>query len=501
MKMITHSGSAPRLAAFAVLAATAGLSACNQSFDEDAVMAAARDTTVTAKTSVKYVTDAQGNSVDATPLSISFRQSSVGEQGPEPSIGITSNGCMFFPALERVMRSCDYGESWERVDDIFSQPVTFDPYLWVDTATDRVFNIQMGLLTHTWIAWSDDDGASWLANPYDQGPLPVNDHMKLGSGPWTEEGLGIIGSELPLYDQAVYFCFNKLLGVFCYTSLDGGATFPIGGQIVGLATTGGGLHGAITTAPDGTVYLPPRLGTPTLIVSKDNGLSWETVTMGHDVGTPNPRKNSEVGTDSQSNAYHVWTGEDGGVYMARSTDSGSTWDETSLRISPRAVISSTFPHIDAGDPGRIAIAYLGSEDKQFYNTADIDSQPWRGNPHTAPNDTVYHLYVTYSLNALDDEPVFHTVQITEDPVQRGSICISSGDCRDIGSSNNRNLLDFNDLHLDKEGRVYIAFADGCTGSCAESGSAPDSRDALGMVAILESGPSLYAEKGTVKPLD
>ncbi|GIS29604.1 MAG: hypothetical protein Ct9H90mP1_3320 [Methanobacteriota archaeon] len=61
--------------------------------------------------------------------------------------------------------------------------------------------------------------------------------------------------------------------------------------------------------------------------------------------------------------------------------------------------------------------------------------------------------------------MFHTVRASADPVQIGSICLNSGDCRDIGGSN-RNLLDFNDLHIDREGRVYIPFADGCFGECA-----------------------------------
>ena len=107
------------------------------------------------------------------------------------------------------------------------------------------------------------------------------------------------------YETAVYYCYNKLAGIFCFTSFDGGASFEAGGQIVGLATTNGGLHGAISTAPDGTVYVTPRVATPTVIVSKDNGFSWFERYMGEDVGTPNPRKNSEVSTDSASNAYHV----------------------------------------------------------------------------------------------------------------------------------------------------------------------------------------------------
>ena len=353
----------------------------------------------------------------------------------------------------------------------------------------------VGLLT-TWIAWSDDDGESWIGNPHDSGPIPLNDHIKLGSGPWTSDGYGALANTPGVYETAVYFCYNKIAGIFCYTSFDGGASFEVGGQIFGMATTNGGLHGAITAAADGTVYVPPRVETPTIILSKDNGMTWSERTMGLDVGTPYPRKNSEVGADSESNAYHIWTGADQGVYMSRSMDSGNTWDEDSIRISPAGVISSVFPHIDAGDPGRIAITYLGSEDADLLNSSNIDGNPWDGNAHYAPHNTTYHLYITFSLNALDEEPIFHTMRVTDDPVQMGSICLNSGDCRDFGGSN-RNLLDFNDLHIDREGRVYVAFADGCTGGCAEgnNSTSEDSRDRLGSVYFLSSGPSLFEEIG------
>ena len=135
------------------------------------------------------------------------------------------------------------------------------------------------------------------------------------------------------------------------------------------------------------------------------------------------------------------------------------------------------------------------------NESNIDGNPWDGNAHYAPNNVTYHLYITYSLNALDPEPTFHTYRVTDDPVQVGSICLNSGDCRDIGGSN-RNLLDFNDLHIDREGRVYVAFADGCTGDCATSNnsSAQDSRDGRGSVYYLAQGPSLLVDYGDLSPV-
>ena len=444
-----------------------------------------------------FVTDSFGMPVDEAPLEIDYIFSDVGETGKEPSIGVTSSGCMFFIAMEKPMRSCDYGATWENTADITQAPFTSDPYGWVDPVTDRIFNIHMMGLATTWIGWSDNDGESWLGNPYDSGPIPLNDHIKLGSGPWVDAGYGIPGQLSPFYSEAVYFCYNKLAGIFCYTSYDGGATFPTGGQIYGLATSEGGLHGAITTAPDGTVYVTPRVATPAVILSKDNGLTWDTREMGQDASTPNPRKNSEVATDSESNAYHIWTGADQGIYMARSTDSGDTWDSQSIRISPAEVISTTFPQTDAGDPGRIAITYLGSENGSLLNTTDIDGNNWNGNGHYAPNGVHYHLYVTYSLNALDENPIFHTRRVTDDPVQVGAMCLNSGDCRSDQGGSNRNLLDFNDLHIDLEGRVYIAFADGCIDACASSPDPQpaDSRTGRGSVYFMANGPSLFLDVG------
>ena len=445
-----------------------------------------------------WVTGPDGQNIDLPPLPLNFTFSNVGEQGAEPSIGITSSGCIFFIAFEKVMRSCDHGQSWEDVSGWMCAFQTNDPWGWVDPVTDRIFNVQMQGLETSWICVSDDDGLTWVGNPHDSGTTPINDHIKLATGPWTGEGpYGTTGQfTQAYYETAVYYCYNKLAGIFCYTSFDGGLTFNTGGLIFGLATTNGGLHGAITSAPDGTVYVTPRVATPTVIVSHDNGFSWFDRSMGEDVGTPNPRKNSEVATDTESNAYHIWTGADEGIYMSRSTNSGETWEQTSIRISPSAVISTVFPQIDAGDPGRIAITYLGSEDADLLNGSNIDGNPWDGNAHYAPHNTTYHLYITFSLNALDEEPIFHTMRVTDDPVQMGSICLNSGDCRDFGGSN-RNLLDFNDLHIDREGRVYVAFADGCTGSCAEgnNSTSDDSRDRLGSVYFLSSGPSLFEEIG------
>ena len=172
-----------------------------------------------------FVTGSNGTALDVEPLDMDFVFSNVGEQGAEPSIGVTSSGCIFFIAFEKPMRSCDHGQTWVNTRDITQAPFTNDPYGWVDPITDRVFNIHMMGLQTTWVGWSDNDGESWAGNPHDSGTTPLNDHIKLGSGPWTDEGYGALGSlSSNLYETAVYFCYNKIAGIFCFTSFDGGAT-------------------------------------------------------------------------------------------------------------------------------------------------------------------------------------------------------------------------------------------------------------------------------------
>ena len=126
--------------------------------DDDEKTTSAENEIAAADSSI-FVTDGTGASIDVDPIDMTFFASSVGEDAAEPSIGITSTGCVFFIAFEKVMRSCDYGETWEaKQDPVACSPTTSDPYGWVDPITDRVFGVQMIGLETSWICWSDDDG-------------------------------------------------------------------------------------------------------------------------------------------------------------------------------------------------------------------------------------------------------------------------------------------------------------------------------------------------------
>ncbi|HVM45404.1 MAG TPA: hypothetical protein VM582_05660, partial [Candidatus Thermoplasmatota archaeon] len=94
---------------------------------------------------------------------------------------------------------------------------------------------------------------------------------------------------------------------------------------------------------------------------------------------------------------------------------------------------------------------------------------------------VWHLYAALATNASGPAPRFTTLRATpdDDPVQRGCIWQAGGE------SPCRNLRDYISVR-EHEGRVLVAYADGC----ARCASAEQSRGATAHLAVLEGAPSL-----------
>ena len=129
-----------------------------------------------------------------------------------------------------------------------------------------------------------------------------------------------------------------------------------------------------------------------------------------------------------------------------------------------------FPTTVAGDDNRAAMSFLGTTTPGNYQ----DAANFHG---------VWHLYTAFTYDGgqswvtVDDTPT--------DPVQVGSICTAGTTC-----GNDRNLLDFIDATVDKQGRVLVAYADGCIGACVQSG--PNSFSAYATIARQSSGKRLFA---------
>jgi hypothetical protein len=414
---------------------------------------------------------------------LDFRVADLLVPGAEPSTGVLSDGTIFFQAFTQTWRSQDNGVSWQDVTPLTADPTTSDPMLWVDQDTDRVYADQLLIASYvgcSWASWSDDGGDLWTgANPLFCNMPPVaNDHQKLTTGriPPGHMLAGVLPYPYPVYQNAVYYTWNNFLGgtTKVAMSLDGGYTFPFSSQAA-AGTCSGGLEGRLRVLPDGSLLLPKRDCNSIKVARSTNFDNWQLVPVGASVGVTSHRKNPDIGVDTGGNAYVSWSsGCAGGVcaepaWMSFTTDKGVSWSSP-VKASPPNVLSTTFHSVVAGAPGRIAILYYGNDHSdRAPDHVDIASR--------------WHAYITFSLDAMDPDPTFVTVQLDTDadPIQIGCISTNSD-----GHCAHRNLLDFTDIVRTIDGKVIAAYADGCIACAAYAQST--SRN--GISAIQLGGPDL-----------
>ena len=415
----------------------------------------------------------------------------------EPSIGVNwATGKAFIEAGNHTLR-VTFNDSvkpataiWEDKRSPFAR-VSLDPILFTDDGRlggpNRTFSSQLNGVTSE-LSFTDDDGESWLPTMGSGQPAGV-DHQTVGGGPYA--------SPAPLtrtaYPHAIYYCSQDIVTAFCSRSDDGGLTFGPGipiytfahvnGADVPIAPgTCGGLHGHVRVAPDGTVYVPNEncfdaqgVSRPGIAVSTDNGLSWVVRTVS-DATTNNDGGDPSVAAGANNTIYFGYPNGDGHAKVAVSRDRGLHWTKSKDAGTPFGIQNTEFAEVIAGDDNRAAFAFLGTQ-----SAGDTQSADFLG---------VWHLYVALTY---DGGRTWTTADATPtDPVQRG--CIWNGG----GSNPCRNLLDFNDITVDKTGRVLVGYADGCTGTCAtdttqNASTGPASaQDALATIARQVGGRGLFA---------
>jgi hypothetical protein len=387
----------------------------------------------------------------------------------EPSIGVDwrSGAAMFqsYTATYRVLFNDSTAPATATWADKSAPTAvaSLDPILFTDRKTGRTFESQLAGKTSL-MAFTDSDGDSWT--PSQGGGLNSGvDHQSVGGGPFVPNGLGPLTS----YPNAVYYCSQDIADAACALSRDGGLTFGPAVPIYSLLECGG-LHGHVKVAPDGTVYVPNKGcgGKQGVAVSTDNGLTWTVRTVpGSTPGDTDP----SVGIGADNTVYFGYHNSDGHPHVAVSHDRGLTWQNDRDVGAAFGIQNIVFPTVVAGDASRAAFAFLGT--------------PTGGNYQDAANfKGVWHAYVAHTY---DGGKTWLTADATpNDPVQRGSICTNGTTCGD-----DRNLLDFIDVTVDKEGRVLVAYADGCTGDCV-GGNGP-SRSAYATIARQSSGKRLFAQ--------
>ena len=408
--------------------------------------------------------------------------STLGRSSGEPSIGVGlpitghPEGRAMFQSDVQTLRVTFNGACnrplWENKPAPTSQQ-DFDPILFTDFTTGRTIahllsfaaNVIAGESSITDTAPPANDGDVWTASQ-GAGIASGVDHQTVGGGPYAPP-LNIIPRAYP---HAVYYCSQALVDANCARSDDGGINY--GPSVVAYTSECGGLHGHVKVAPDGTVYLPNKgCGTSqAVVVSEDNGLTWQVRKI---LGSASAGSDPSVGVGSGGRVYFGYADGDTTAAISVSNDKGKTWSNPLDVGAVFGINNVVFPAVVAGDNNRAAFAFLGT--------------PTAGGLQGPKFTGIWHLYVATTY---DGGATWSTVDATpNDPVQRGCIWLAGG------ANICRNLLDFMDVQIDHEGRILVAYADGCAGGecvLAPSSATGNSYTALAAIARQSGGPRLLA---------
>lgn len=436
----------------------------------------------------------------------------------EPTIGITRTGAVFYPAIDfdvgagpqslpstKYFRSVDGGATWEDFSPNLGQavdthPTSFDPYVYTDPTTGRVFALDMGPhVACNKVSWSDNDGRTWVTRD-GACPLPVADHPSIfvaPANPLTEA----LAPNNPLdpYPHTVFLCSNQIADVQCSMSPDGGYTWlpsqPVfaGVDTQELAEDPEGVEwlcGALTghghaSFVDGTIYIGRSYcGLIMAGISRDGGLNWERVVIADGPEyAPRGEHDVSIATDLDGTAYALWTGLNGTtVWLSASKDMGATWS-TPLNVTMPGVTAVKLPSLVAGASGRIAWQYVGTTTPSGWAVGE------EGNEAELLNAT-WNAYVGVSLDGAADDPTFATTTVNDlsKPIKRGAC---DGRCfGDVGG-----MYDFFDIDFDPmTGRLWTALVDVCTAECDEPGADADTFErAFGTVGKQVGGTFLLDE--------
>jgi hypothetical protein len=370
--------------------------------------------------------------------------------------------------------------SWSDVSSPFSQ-LNLDPILATHSQTG------------TTMAGGDDGACAVMSVSTDDGglwrptfPCPIAaDHPTIGIGPFTTPApVDAVGSD------AAYFCQQPILNAapdLCSYSHDGGLTWRPSAPDTSRKCSS--LFGHAKIGPDGTAYIPnancvDSAGKSVIggLITTDNGLTLQHYVI-PGATTPADGFDPSAAVDANNRVYESWS--EAGDYhpvVSWSDNKGLTWaPPVDLTKSvPGGLVAGTFESAVAGDSGRAAVAFLGTP----VGASGRD-------PFAAGFNGVWYLYVSYTY---DNGATWTTYQATPEPVQRGEI-----DAGGTTTGGQRNLLDFMDASLTKDGRVVVAYADGCINACNSGGTAADSQDAWATVAYQSAGEGLFAASDVVVP--
>ena len=159
--------------------------------------------------------------------------------------------------------------------------------------------------------------------------------------------------------------------------------------------------------------------------------------------------------------------------LAASRDGGTTWSPpTQVDATPRTTV---FPWVTAGDAGRVAVTYYGT-DSTGPSAEALDDK-----------DADWHVWSAFSTNF---GATFAEHRTTQSALHRGSVCTSGLSC----PTGTRDLLDFFETDLDGQGCLLTVYADNSRDVVTADGSR--TADEVTRIAVIRQtgGEGLRADR-------
>ena len=369
-----------------------------------------------------------------------------------------------------------------------SNPTTntgLDPILWTDQKTGRTFVSNSTAGANAVYGYSDTDGDTWVplaASP----PSGGTDHETIGSGPYPAS-LSTLSTAVN-QGEAVYYCSQTwpLGPATCQRSDTLGASYGPGvfAYYGNGITKCEGLHGHVHVAPDGTVWLPVNQcgGQQGGAFSTDGGVTW------HEFIVPNSISQAEgadpsIAIDSNSTIYYAYVNNqpvpagslpEGHARVAvghGNADNTITWTSDFDIGASHGIKNAAEIEAVGGSSGRAAVGFPGTDIGGDYQATGFGGK--------------WYAFIATTYNTGQS---WVTVNATpNDPVQS-----MTGIWQQGGSHQDRNLLDFNEITVDKVGRVLYGYSDGCVSEGCIAGTAANDFTAFMRVARQSGGKSLFA---------